>query len=135
MVNIGVGFDISHGSSSPQSLFSSQKKLQAYLPEIIRYISTVHNLCCLPQQPVLQSNIGFLLVASDGKILYDTGFEHYNEDIIKKVMALQMTQGVTFNTQLLRSFQDKFEGYRSGVKVRNLSSLQRTGFICTNRLS
>ncbi|XP_026769414.3 collagen alpha-6(VI) chain-like [Pangasianodon hypophthalmus] len=116
-VDIGIGFDISHSSSSSQSLFSSQYKLQADLPEIVRYISTLHNLCCVPQQPVLQTNIAFRLVASDGTILYDTSFEHYNEHIMKKVMALQMTQGVAFNTQLLRSFQDKFEGYRSGVRV------------------
>ncbi|XP_058249736.1 collagen alpha-6(VI) chain-like isoform X2 [Hemibagrus wyckioides] len=116
-MNIGIGFDISHGSSSSQSLFSSQHKLQAYLPEIIRYISTVDNLCCLPKETVLQTKISFHVVASDGKILYDTNFEHYSKDIIKKVMALQMTQGLAFNAKLLRSFEDKFVGYSSGVKV------------------
>ncbi|KAI5106466.1 collagen alpha-6(VI) chain [Silurus meridionalis] len=116
-VNIGVGFDISHSSLSSQSLFSSQYLLQRYLSEIISQISTLHNLCCLPKQPALQTNIGFRLVTSDGRTLYDTSFEHYSDEIIKKVKALRMTQGVAFNTQLLRSFQDKFESSRSGVKV------------------
>lgn len=128
-MNIGIGFDISHSSSSSQSLFSSQYKLRLYLPVIIRYISTLHNLCCLPEQPVLQTNIGFRLVDSDGKLLYDTNFEHYSEDILKKVMALQLPQDVAFNTKLLQSFQDKFEGYKSGVKVNNFLLLQRTNFI------
>ncbi|KAG7336263.1 hypothetical protein KOW79_000956 [Hemibagrus wyckioides] len=116
-INIGIGFDIFHARSSSQSLFSSQHMLQAYLPKIIRYISTVDNLCCLPKETVLQTKISFHVVASDGKILYDTNFEHYSEDIIKKVMALQMTQGLAFNAKLLRSFEDKFVGYSSGVKV------------------
>ncbi|XP_053084973.1 collagen alpha-6(VI) chain-like isoform X3 [Pangasianodon hypophthalmus] len=114
-VDIGIGFDISHSSSSSQAIFSSQYKLWAYLPEIVRYISTLHNLCCVPQ-PVLQTNIGFRLVASDGKILHDTSFEQYNEDIVMKVIA-QMTQGLAFNTQLLRSFQEKFAASGAGVKV------------------
>ncbi|XP_060778327.1 collagen alpha-6(VI) chain-like isoform X2 [Neoarius graeffei] len=114
-VDIGIGFDISHGSS--QSLLSSQYKLQAYLPEIIKYISTLHNLCCLPQQSALQTNIGFHLVASDGKILYDTNFERYSEVTVKKVMGYNKTHNLAFNTQLLRSFQNKFAASRAGVKV------------------
>ncbi|XP_060778334.1 collagen alpha-6(VI) chain-like isoform X3 [Neoarius graeffei] len=114
-VDIGIGFDISHGSS--QSLLSSQYKLQAYLPEIIKYISTLHNLCCLLQQPALQTNIGFHLVANDGKIMYDTNFEPYNEAIVKKVMGYNKTHNLAFNTQLLRSFQKKFEASKAGVKV------------------
>ncbi|KAI5606554.1 collagen alpha-6(VI) chain, partial [Silurus asotus] len=116
-VNIGVGFDISHSSSSSQSLFSSQYLLQSHLSAIISQISTLHNLCCLGKQPALQTNIGFRLVTSDGRTLYDTSFEHYSEEIINKVKALRMTRGVAFNTQLLRSFQDKFESSRYGVKV------------------
>ncbi|XP_017333441.2 collagen alpha-6(VI) chain isoform X1 [Ictalurus punctatus] len=114
-VDIGIGFDISHGTS--KSLFSGQYKLQAYLPEIIRYISTLHNLCCLPQQPVLQTNIGFRLVSSDGKILHDISFEQYNEGTVKKVMGYNKTQDLAFNTQLLRSFQDKFAASGAGIKV------------------
>lgn len=118
-VDIGIGFDISRGTS--KSLFSGQYKLQAYLPEIIRYISTLHNLCCLPQQPVLQTNIGFRLVSSDGKILHDISFEQYNEGTVKKVMGYNKTQDLAFNTQLLRSFQDKFAASGAGIKVRSIS--------------
>ncbi|KAK3552012.1 hypothetical protein QTP70_031601, partial [Hemibagrus guttatus] len=114
-VDIGIGFDISHRRS--QSLFSSQYKLQVFLPEIIRYISTMHNLCCLPQPQSLPTNIGFRLVASNGRILYDPNFEQYNEETVKKLMGHDETQSLTFNSQLLRSFQDKFAASRAGVKV------------------
>ncbi|KAK2854621.1 hypothetical protein Q7C36_006490 [Tachysurus vachellii] len=115
-VDIGIGFDISHSSSSSQSLFNSQYKLQAYLPEIIRYISTVNNLCCVPQIRSLPTNIGYRLVASNGRILYDPNFEHYNEEIVAKVIA-QMTQELVFNTKLLDTFEEKFAGSGAGVKV------------------
>ncbi|XP_053350350.1 collagen alpha-6(VI) chain-like [Clarias gariepinus] len=114
-VDIGIGFDISRGSS--HSLFSGQYSLQTFLPEIIRHISTVNNLCCLPGQPVLQTNIGFRLVASDGKILHDINFEPYSEASVKKVMDYNKTQALAFNTQLLHSFQNKFAASKAGVKV------------------
>ncbi|XP_053350352.1 collagen alpha-6(VI) chain-like [Clarias gariepinus] len=114
-VDIGIGFDISRGSS--HSLFSGQYSLRTYLPEIIRYISTVNNLCCLPGQPVLQTNIGFRLVASDGKILHDINFEPYSEASVKKVMDYNKTQALAFNTQLLHSFQNKFAASKAGVKI------------------
>ncbi|KAM9488327.1 collagen alpha-6(VI) chain [Clarias gariepinus] len=114
-VDIGIGFDISRGSS--HSLFSGQYSLQTFLPEIIRHISTVNNLCCLPEQPVLQTNIGFRLVASDGKILHDINFEPYSEASVKKVMDYKKTQALAFNTQLLHSFQNKFTASKAGVKI------------------
>ncbi|XP_026769416.3 collagen alpha-6(VI) chain [Pangasianodon hypophthalmus] len=115
-VDIGIGFDISQSGSSSQAIFSSQYKLWAYLPEIVRYISTLHNLCCVPQPRSLPTNIGFRLVASNGKIWYDTRFEKYNEAIVTKVIA-QMTEGLAFNTQLLHSFENKFGASGAGVKV------------------
>ncbi|TSK16118.1 Collagen alpha-6(VI) chain [Bagarius yarrelli] len=114
-VDIGVGFDISHRRS--QSIFSSQYKLQIYLPEIIKYISTVKDLCCLPGVNSFSTNIGFRLVASDGSILYDPNFELYNEDTVKKVMRHNTTLNLAFNGQLLRSFQNKFAASKAGVKV------------------
>lgn len=93
--------------------------LLSYLPEIVRYISTVHNLCCLRHLPSISTNIGFRLVASDGEILYDPNFEHYNKDIVTKVIT-QMTQNMVFNTKLLNAFEEKFAASGAGVKVNNI---------------
>ncbi|KAL0171657.1 hypothetical protein M9458_031968, partial [Cirrhinus mrigala] len=77
-IDIGFGFDNSRTSSSFQSIFRDQKKLQSYLPEIIRYVSVVHNLCC-ERSPILTTNVGFQLVDATGKMLDDFSFEEYNE--------------------------------------------------------
>ncbi|XP_048008437.1 collagen alpha-6(VI) chain isoform X1 [Megalobrama amblycephala] len=115
-VDIGIGFDNSRTSSSSRSIFKDQKKLQAYLPEIIRYISVVHKLCCVTQ-PTLNTNVGFRLVDATGRELDDFSFEEYNEGVVQKVMALQTSQSLKFNTQLLRSFEEKFRASTSYVKV------------------
>jgi len=116
-VDIGIGFDNSRTSSSSRSIFTDQKKLQAYLPEIIRYISVVHNLCCITQ-PTLNNNVGFRLVDADGRKLDDLSFEEYSEGVVQKVKALQTSQSLKFNTNLLRSFEEKFRASNSYVKVR-----------------
>ncbi len=116
-IDIGIGFDNSRTSSSSRSIFRDQKKLQSYLPEIIRYVSVVHNLCCI-RSPTLNTKVGFRLVDANGKMLDDFSFEENNEGVVKKVMALQTSQSLKFNTQLLRSFGEKFRASNSGVKVR-----------------
>ncbi|XP_051576874.1 collagen alpha-6(VI) chain-like [Myxocyprinus asiaticus] len=115
-VDIAIGFDNSRTSSSSQSIFRDQKKLQTYLPNIIQDISAVHNLCCIAEKN-LSTTIGFRLVAANGKILNDFSFERYNEDVVKKVMALQTSQVLSFNTMLLSSFQEKFKTSHASVKV------------------
>ncbi|XP_016363355.1 collagen alpha-6(VI) chain-like [Sinocyclocheilus anshuiensis] len=115
-IDIGIGFDNSLTSSSSQSIFRDQKKLQSYLLEIIRYVSVVHNLCCI-RNPTLKTNVGFRLVDGNGKMLDDFSFDEYDEGVVKKVMALQTSQSLKFNTQLLRSFEEKFRASNSYVKV------------------
>ncbi|XP_066540108.1 collagen alpha-6(VI) chain [Hoplias malabaricus] len=117
IVNIGVGFDVSHVSASSQSLFLGQYKLQTFLPEIIKQISTLHNVCCVTTSPTVQTKTGFRLVDSDGHIIYDTGFEDYSEGVMNKIMEQQIMQTLAFNTRLLRSFKDKFATSRAGVKI------------------
>ncbi|XP_036446136.1 LOW QUALITY PROTEIN: collagen alpha-6(VI) chain [Colossoma macropomum] len=115
-VDIGIGFDVSRVGANSQSLFSGQSKLQTYLREIARQISTLHNLCCL-KEPMLKTKMAFRLVARNGNLLYDTGFAEYSDDVINKIMAQQITQAVAFNSQLLRSFQDMFKASNAGAKV------------------
>ncbi|KAK2902792.1 hypothetical protein Q8A67_007505 [Cirrhinus molitorella] len=115
-VDIGIGFDNSRTSSSFRSIFRDQKKLQSNLPEIIHYVSVVHNLCCI-RNTMLNTNVGFRLVDANGKMLDDFSFEEYNEGVVKKVMALQTSQSLKFNTQLLQSFEQKFRASNSPVKV------------------
>uniref|UniRef100_A0A667YNI2 Collagen type VI alpha 6 chain n=1 Tax=Myripristis murdjan TaxID=586833 RepID=A0A667YNI2_9TELE len=117
-VDIAMGFDISQRSGAPgQLLVSGQLKLERFLPEIVDYVSSMQGLCCTGTTPI-KPNIAFRVVSRDGQFLYDFNFEEYNENVLKKVMNLQMSEATYFNTALLQSFRNKFRvESRAGVKV------------------
>uniref|UniRef100_A0A667YNI8 Collagen type VI alpha 6 chain n=1 Tax=Myripristis murdjan TaxID=586833 RepID=A0A667YNI8_9TELE len=107
-VDIAMGFDISQRSGAPgQLLVSGQLKLERFLPEIVDYVSSMQGLCCTGTTPI-KPNIAFRVVSRDGQFLYDFNFEEYNENVLKKVMNLQMSEATYFNTALLQSFRNKF---------------------------
>ncbi|XP_028436030.1 collagen alpha-6(VI) chain isoform X2 [Perca flavescens] len=117
-IDIAMGFDISRRTGAPdQVLISGHTKLQTFLPEIVRYVSSVQGLCCVGTAPV-KTNIAFRVVGRDGRSLYDFNFEGYSADVVKKVMSVQLTQPTYFNTAMLQSFAQKFSTEsRAGVKV------------------
>ncbi|XP_075993570.1 collagen alpha-6(VI) chain [Genypterus blacodes] len=118
-IDIAMGFDISVRSGAPgETLVSGQTKLQRFLPEIVHYVSTVHSLCCIGPEPV-ETNIGYRVVSRDGRSLHDFNFESYNEDVVKKVMTLNLSEPTFFNTALLDSFKKKF-ALQSGAGVKVL---------------
>lgn len=118
-IDIAIGFDISQRKGFPgEKLVSGHTNLQISLPEIVRHISSVDGLCCLNGTKI-NTSIAFQVVDGDGKQLYDTDFEVYSEDVLKKVMTLKLSEPTYFNTALLNSFKKMFEAKsRGGVKVR-----------------
>ncbi|XP_070690879.1 collagen alpha-6(VI) chain-like [Pempheris klunzingeri] len=115
-IDIAMGFDISQRTRAPdEKFFTGHAKLQTFLPEIVRYVSKVEGLCCVPT-PV-QTNIAFQVVDRDGRSLYDTNFQGYSEDVVKKVMSLQISEPTYFNTALLNFFKERFKASGAGVKV------------------
>uniref|UniRef100_A0A667Z011 VWFA domain-containing protein n=1 Tax=Myripristis murdjan TaxID=586833 RepID=A0A667Z011_9TELE len=123
-VDIAMGFDISQRSGAPgQLLVSGQLKLKSFLPEIVHYVSRMQGLCCTGTTPI-KPNIAFRVVSRDGQSLYDFNFEEYNEDVVKKVMNLQMSEATYFNTALLQSFSNKFRAEsRAWVKVNLIDTI------------
>ncbi|XP_071402743.1 LOW QUALITY PROTEIN: collagen alpha-6(VI) chain-like [Centroberyx affinis] len=117
-IDIVMGFDISQRTGAlGQLLVSGQTKLQTFLPEIVRYVSSLQGLCCTGRTPI-NPNIAFRVVRQDGRTLYDFSFEGYNKDVVTKVMNLQMSEATYFNTALLHSFRDKLKAEsNAGVKV------------------
>ncbi|KAM6936028.1 LOW QUALITY PROTEIN: collagen alpha-6(VI) chain [Lycodopsis pacificus] len=117
-IDIAMGFDISRGNRAPnEMLISGHAKLQAFLPEIVRYVSSIPGLCCVGPEPV-KTNIAFQVVAQDGRSLYDFNFEGYSSDVVNKVMTLTLAEPTYFNTALLKSFGRKFSAQsQAGVKV------------------
>lgn len=106
-IDIAMGFDISQRTGAlGERLVSSHPFLKAFLPAITSAISTVEGLCCT--RAAIKTNIAFRLVSRDGGLLYDTNFEGYSEDLVKKVMNIPLTEPTYFNTDLLSSFMEMF---------------------------
>ncbi|XP_059194900.1 collagen alpha-6(VI) chain-like [Centropristis striata] len=117
-IDIAMGFDISKRSGAPgEMLISGHTKLQTFLPDIAHYVSTVSGLCCTGTAPI-KTNIAYRVLSRNGGQLYDTNFEPYSEDVVRKVMAMNLAEPTFFNTALLKSFSQKFSSQSgAGVKV------------------
>ncbi|XP_068425551.1 collagen alpha-6(VI) chain-like [Clinocottus analis] len=117
-IDIAMGFDISRENRAPgEMLISGHAKLQAFLPEIARYVSSVAGLCCVGPQPV-KTNIAYQVLSRDGRSLYDFNFEAYSRDVVNKVMNLSLAEPTYFNANLLKAFGKKLSAQsEAGVKV------------------
>lgn len=113
-----MGFDISRSPRAPaEKLISGHSKLQTFLPQIAHYVSSVPSLCCVGPEPI-KTNIGYRVVSRDGRSLDDFSFEEYSEEVLRRVMDLNLTEPTYFNTALMKSFGEKFNTQsRAGVKV------------------
>ncbi|XP_030605327.1 collagen alpha-6(VI) chain-like isoform X2 [Archocentrus centrarchus] len=111
-IDIAVGFDITDRNGLAE--------ISGHIPhleEIVHYISSVNDLCCVESTPV-QTKIAFHLVDHDGSALYDTNFEAVNKDVLKKVLTLGLSQPTYFNSALLNFFKDRFKAKSTAnVKV------------------
>ncbi|KAK1895563.1 Collagen alpha-6(VI) chain, partial [Dissostichus eleginoides] len=115
-IDIAMGFDITRRTAGG-ILVSGHTKLQSFLPEIARYVSSVQGLCCTGTAPV-KTNIAYRVVAEDGVTHEDFKFEGYSEEVVRKIMTLNLAEPTYFNTAMLKSFGQKFNTQSSaGVKV------------------
>ncbi|CAK6982639.1 collagen alpha-6(VI) chain [Scomber scombrus] len=113
-IDIAFGFDISRRQRGSE-LVSDHIKLQTFLPDIARYVSSVKGLCCTGTEPI-HPNIGFRVLRRNSP--EDYKFEPYSEETVSKVMKLNMAEPTYFNTDLLSSFEEKFRiQSNAGVKV------------------
>ncbi|XP_061631419.1 collagen alpha-6(VI) chain isoform X2 [Phyllopteryx taeniolatus] len=119
-IDIAMGFDISQRTGLPgEMLVSGHSKLRTFLPEIVHYASTIQGLCCIGPAPI-KTKIGYRVVGQDGRPLYDFKFkpEDPNDDVMTKVMTLNLNVPTRLNSAMLRSFGEKFKNdSRGGVKV------------------
>ncbi|XP_010770923.1 collagen alpha-6(VI) chain-like, partial [Notothenia coriiceps] len=114
-IDIAMGFDITRRTAGG-ILVSGHTKLQSFLPEIARYVSSVQGLCCTGTAPV-KTNIAYRLVAENGVTRDDFNFEGYSEEVLRKVMTLNLAEPTYFNTAMLKSFGQKFNTQsRASVK-------------------
>ncbi|XP_071325050.1 collagen alpha-6(VI) chain-like [Trachinotus anak] len=117
-IDIAMGFDISRRTRAPgQMLVSGHTKLQTFLPEIARYLSSVEGLCCVDPK-LVETKISYHVLDRTGQSLYDTNFEGYSEDVLKKVMAHPVSENTYFNSAMLTAFKGIFQAKsKANVKV------------------
>ncbi|XP_047455499.1 collagen alpha-6(VI) chain-like [Mugil cephalus] len=101
-IDIAVAFDISRKSGAPGSNVIGRRVQQ--LEDIISAISSVGDLCCMKGAPPVKTKIAFHVVDS-----YDTNFEFYSEDVVRKVSSYSVTRRTYFNSSMLRFFKDRFQ--------------------------
>uniref|UniRef100_A0AAZ1XBY0 VWFA domain-containing protein n=1 Tax=Oreochromis aureus TaxID=47969 RepID=A0AAZ1XBY0_OREAU len=135
-IDVAIGFDITDTSGSNNMLIRDYIQHLEEIVHHISHISTVDNLCCtgVPQSPV-KTQIAFHLVDSDGRVLYDTSFPDFSEDVLKKVLSWKLSQPTYFNSELLNFYKERFKARsKATVKVlmifsdgldENVVSLQR----------
>uniref|UniRef100_A0A3B5AQI3 Collagen alpha-6(VI) chain-like n=1 Tax=Stegastes partitus TaxID=144197 RepID=A0A3B5AQI3_9TELE len=113
-IDIAVGFDVTN--RRPGELLVGRNIRQ--LEEIIRYVSSVDDLCCPVPEP-FQINIAFHVVNADGRIVLDTDFEPITEELLRKVLTYTVSQPTYFNSDMLKFFKDRFIA-KSSSKVKVL---------------
>ncbi|MEE6466246.1 hypothetical protein FKM82_006883 [Ascaphus truei] len=109
--DVSVSVDFSR-KVRPTSAARLQQKLQLYLPEVLQRMSTLSNISCAAGS---QINIQFRYVVpvEDEKSLFDSDFEKYNEDILRKFIGVQSAADTYLNSKFLESIWTKFRGLPS----------------------
>ncbi|KAM9308137.1 collagen alpha-6(VI) chain-like [Gastrophryne carolinensis] len=106
-IDITVSVDYSR-RIRPATTSALQQKLNRYLPDVLQHMSTLDNLSCASGSKI---NIRFKYVASgqDGTVVFDSDFEKYSPDILRKYIEAQSTVDTFFNVQFLDSLWKKMQ--------------------------
>ncbi|XP_073534174.1 collagen alpha-4(VI) chain-like [Phyllobates terribilis] len=105
-IDITVAVDYSR-RSRPSTASQLQQKLNHYLPELLKHVSTLSNLSCASGS---QINISFSFVVPrlDGSSYFDSKYESYNEDILRKFIDAQSTLDTFLNVRFLETLWTNF---------------------------
>ncbi|XP_039593369.1 collagen alpha-6(VI) chain-like [Polypterus senegalus] len=104
-MDIVVGFDLTRNVQQT-SLFANQDNLKALLPEILRTISSIKNLSCIPGS---QPRISFGFQVPDAQQEYEFSFKLYNEDMFPELEKMVISGGAKLNVQFLNTLWDRFD--------------------------
>lgn len=122
-IDITVSVDYSR-RIRPSTTSVLQQKLNYFLPEVLQHISTLSNLSCTSG---LSLNIQFRYAAlrQDSTFLFESDFEKYNEDILRKYIEVQSTVDSFLNIQFLESLWNKMQTLpKQRTKVRKVLLVQ-----------
>ncbi|XP_023775084.1 collagen alpha-6(VI) chain isoform X1 [Cyanistes caeruleus] len=114
IIDLSIAIDISR-SMQPSSTMLLKQRLQAFLPRLLLQMKSLPNTSC--NAPV---DIGFKfqVLAQNKQLIFDSGFEDYNEEIIQKFLDTQSTVDTYMNADFLQALEENFFNATSAkVKV------------------
>nr|XP_060494633.1 collagen alpha-4(VI) chain-like isoform X1 [Panthera onca] len=98
-IDLSVGIDI----SSP--IKQDQQKLQWLLPELMQQMAQLSNISCrAPGRPNVMFR--YLVPASNGQLIFDSGFENYSDKIIQAFLIHQAAKRNYMDVDFLQSLGD-----------------------------
>ncbi|XP_075127409.1 collagen alpha-4(VI) chain-like [Leptodactylus fuscus] len=106
-IDIAVAVDSSR-RSRPSTSSQIQQKLNHYLPDLMKQISTLNNLSCVSGSPI-NISFSFAVPRLDGSFYFDSDFENYNEDILRKFIDAQSAVDTFLNFRSLETLWTKFK--------------------------
>ncbi|XP_018418248.1 PREDICTED: collagen alpha-6(VI) chain-like [Nanorana parkeri] len=106
-IDITVSVDYSK-RITPSTTSVLQKKLNRFLPEVLQHISTMSNLSCTSGSP-LNIQFRYAVPRQDFTFHFESDFEKYNEDILRKFIEVQSTVDSFLNVQFLEALWRKMK--------------------------
>lgn len=110
-IDLSVGIDI----SSP--IKQDQQKLQGLLPELMQQMAQLSSISCrAPGRPNVMFR--YLVPASNGQLIFDSGFKNYSDKIIQTFLIHQAAKRNYMDVDFLQSLGDNaFQLSFATVKV------------------
>lgn len=114
-IDVTIGVDFSR-RAPPASALRMQQKLQLYLPGIMQRISSLSNISCSAGSPIT-IRFKYIIAGAGGSALFDSDFEIYNEEILRKFLAAHSTVDTYLNEEFLMSIWKKISAGPVNSKV------------------
>ncbi|KFW75983.1 Collagen alpha-4(VI) chain, partial [Manacus vitellinus] len=113
-IDLSIAVDASR-RMQPEPTVLLKQRLQAFLPRLLLQMKSLPNTSC--KAPV-NIRFKFQVLAQTNQLIFDSGFEDYNEEIIQKFLDAQATVDTYLNTDFLQALEEKFFNVTSAeVKV------------------
>ncbi|XP_032543000.1 collagen alpha-4(VI) chain-like [Chiroxiphia lanceolata] len=113
-IDLSIAVDASR-RMQPEPTVLLKQRLQAFLPRLLLQMKSLPNTSC--KAPV-NIRFKFQVLTQTKQLIFDSGFEDYNEEIIQKFLDAQATVDTYLNTDFLQALEEKFFNVTSAeVKV------------------
>ncbi|XP_043921565.1 collagen alpha-6(VI) chain-like [Protopterus annectens] len=116
-VDILIGFDISK-RTKVSVLFDGQRKLQLYLPQILKKASSLSSITCSGgSRPKVR--FSFLVLGEGANTIFSSPYDAYYEDALQRLMSFQTSETSYLNIQSLQVYLENLNSTAT-AKVKAL---------------